>query len=74
VPLYTYKCRNCGIKEDFLKSIGDSTEPLCPKCCYNPNLQGKDEKMHRVFLSVGKPQFKGKGFYETDYKTKEKPK
>ena len=29
--------------------------------------------MERVFGSVGKPQFKGKGFYETDYKTKDKP-
>ena len=30
------------------------------------------EKMTRVISSVGKPQFKGSGFYETDYK--EKPK
>jgi predicted nucleic acid-binding Zn ribbon protein len=29
--------------------------------------------MERVFSNVGKPQFKGDGFYETDYKTKEKP-
>ena len=72
MPLYTYKCNTCGLKEDFLKSIEDSIEQLCPKCCYNPNLQGKDEKMTRVISSVGKPQFKGSGFYETDYK--EKPK
>ena len=29
--------------------------------------------MKRVFGDTGKPQFKGSGFYETDYK-KEKPK
>jgi predicted nucleic acid-binding Zn ribbon protein len=29
--------------------------------------------MKRVFSNVGKPQFKGSGFYETDYKTKDKP-
>ncbi len=72
MALYTYKCRTCGMKEDFLKTMEDSEEPLCPKCCYNPNLDGKDEKMFRVFSNVGKPQFKGSGFYETDYK--EKPK
>ena len=72
MPLYTYKCRTCDLKEDFIKNIEDSNEPLCPKCCYNPNLQGKDEKMKRLFSSVGKPQFKGSGFYETDYKDKPK--
>jgi len=72
VPIYTYKCNTCGLKEDFLKTIEDSEAQLCPKCCYNPNLDGDDEKMTRVFTNVGKPKFKGKGFYETDYK--EKPK
>ena len=70
MPLYTYKCRTCGMKEDFLKTVEDSKDPLCPKCCYNPNIQGDDEKMFRVFTNVGKPQFKGSGFYETDYKDK----
>jgi predicted nucleic acid-binding Zn ribbon protein len=28
--------------------------------------------MKRVFKSTGKPQFKGSGFYETDYKDKSK--
>jgi len=72
MPFYTFKCRNCGLREEFLKSIGDTKEPLCPKCCYNPDVDGDDERMTRVFGKVGKPQFKGKGFYETDYK--EKPK
>jgi predicted nucleic acid-binding Zn ribbon protein len=27
-------------------------------------------EMKRVFTDVGKPQFKGSGFYETDYKRK----
>ena len=29
-------------------------------------------KMTRVFGDTGKPQFKGSGFYETDYKKKSK--
>jgi predicted nucleic acid-binding Zn ribbon protein len=31
----------------------------------------KKFQMERVFGSVGKPQFKGSGFYETDYKKKD---
>ena len=70
MPIYTYKCNTCGLEEDFMKSIKDSDFQLCPKCCYDPNIQGDDEKMTRVFTNVGKPQFKGSGFYETDYKGK----
>ena len=70
MPIYTYKCNTCELKEDFMKSIEDSKVQLCPKCSYDPNIQGDDEKMTRVFTNVGKPQFKGSGFYETDYKGK----
>ena len=30
-------------------------------------------EMERIFGDTGKPQFKGSGFYETDYKPKSKP-
>ena len=70
MPIYTYKCNTCGLKEDFMKSMEDFKVQLCPKCSYDPNIQGDDEKMTRVFMNVGKPQFKGSGFYETDYKGK----
>ncbi len=70
MPIYTYKCNTCGLKEDFMKSMGDFKVQLCPKCSYDPNIQGDDEKMTRIFINVGKPQFKGSGFYETDYKGK----
>ena len=70
MPIYTYKCNTCGLKEDFMKSMEDFKVQLCPKCSYDPNIQGDDEKMTRIFINVGKPQFKGSGFYETDYKDK----
>ena len=44
MPFYTYKCNTCGLEKDFLKSMGDSKTQLCPKCCYNPNVNGDDEK------------------------------
>ena len=70
MPIYTYKCRTCKMEEDYLKNIQDSEEPLCPKCCYNTDANGCEERMKRIFTSVGKPKFKGSGFYETDYKDK----
>ena len=70
MPIYTYKCNTCGLKEDFMKSMEDFKVQLCPKCSYDPNIKGDDEKMTRIFINVGKPQFKGSGFYETDYKDK----
>ena len=58
MPLYTYKCRTCDLKEDFIKNIEDSNEPLCPKCCYDPNLQGDNEKMTRIYKPNAKPASK----------------
>ena len=68
MPFYTFKCRTCGDEQEELRKIGDDKEPLCPRCCYNPEAQGKYEKMKRLIGNVGKPNFKGSGFYETDYK------
>ena len=45
MPFYSYKCNTCGLEKDFLKSMGDSKGQLCPKCSYNPNIQGDDEKL-----------------------------
>jgi len=70
MPFYTFKCRTCNLEQEEMRSMSDVKEPLCPICCYNPNVNGDDEKMTRVFTNVGKPQFKGSGFYETDYKGK----
>ena len=53
-----------------MRSMNDFKEPLCPTCCYNPELQNKQERMKKILVSVGKPKFNGDGFYETDYKGK----
>ena len=42
MPFYTYKCNTCGLEEDFLKSMNDSKSQLCPKCMYDPYVQGDD--------------------------------
>ena len=73
MPFYTFKCRTCNIEREEMRSMGDFKEPLCPTCCYNPEAQGKYERMKKIVANVGKPQFKGSGFYETDYKKKVRP-
>ena len=70
MPFYTFKCRTCELEKEEIRTMGDFKEPLCPKCAFNPDAQGKYELMKKVVSNVGKPHFKGKGFYETDYKRK----
>ena len=70
MPFYTFKCRKCDLKETYMRKMGDFKEPLCPKCAYDPHVQGIHELMEKVVSDVAKPQFKGSGFYETDYKRK----
>ena len=55
MPFYTYKCNTCGLEKDFLKSMNDSKSQLCPTCCYDPNIQGDDEKMTRIYKPTARP-------------------
>ena len=82
MPYYTFKCPNCNIKIDILQDM-KSPNPKCEDCarCGCNRADGtcgcggkmNSQEMKRVFSNVGKPQFKGSGFYETDYKKKDKP-
>lgn len=58
MPLYEYSCKNCGTIE-VRQSISDEPLKKCPTC---------KEKVERLISVTGQPQFKGKGFYQTDYK------
>lgn len=66
MPFYTYKCPSCNKELELLQSMNEPP-PICERCViascgvYIP-------EMERVFKSNSKPQFKGSGFYETDYK------
>lgn len=58
MPLYEFKCKSCGKKMEELRKVGDFTPPSCSVC-------GQEtEKM----MSTGSFEFKGPGFYSTDYK------
>jgi putative FmdB family regulatory protein len=58
MPIYEYKCSKCGKTFEALQSI--SAAPIA-KCIY---CQGKTKKI----VSLSSFQFKGNGWYITDYK------
>jgi putative FmdB family regulatory protein len=58
MPIYEYRCLKCGKTFEALQSI--AAHPIT-KCIY---CQGKTKKM----VSLSSFQFKGNGWYITDYK------
>ena len=57
MPLYEYKCVKCGHRFEKIESVSASTTKKCPKC------GAKAERM----ASAPAIQFKGSGWYVTDY-------
>jgi putative FmdB family regulatory protein len=58
MPIYEYRCLQCGKTFEALQHI--AAKPIA-KCIY---CQGKTKKI----VSLSSFQFKGKGWYITDYK------
>ena len=59
MPLYEYECPTCG-RFELIKKFSDEPVTTCPTC-------GKDVKK---LLSSPAIQFKGSGWYITDYARK----
>jgi putative FmdB family regulatory protein len=60
MPLYEYECDNCGHRFEVIQKFSDDPVTQCPKC------QGPVRKL----LSSPAIQFKGSGWYITDYAKK----
>ncbi len=60
MPLYEYECKQCGHRFERIVKFSDPPEKVCPKC------GGEVEQM----LSAPAVQFKGAGWYVTDYAKK----
>src|SRR5580698_4974099 len=60
VPLYEYRCKACGHQFEKIQSFSAPEEKVCPVC------GGEVEKL----LSAPAVQFKGSGWYVTDYAAK----
>lgn len=63
VPIYEYACKKCDHRTEALQKINDEPLVKCPEC-------GEPEL--RRLLSAPRFRLKGDGWYETDFKKKEK--
>jgi putative FmdB family regulatory protein len=57
MPLYEYECQKCGKRTEVLQRFAEAPLTVCPTC-------GGDLKK---LLSAPAVQFKGSGWYVTDY-------
>src|SRR5947208_5840652 len=60
MPLYEYQCQKCGHRFERIQLFSDKMVKKCPEC------GGQVEQM----ISAPAVQFKGSGWYVTDYAKK----
>jgi putative FmdB family regulatory protein len=63
VPLYEYECEACGQRFEVIQKFSDQPVDVCRRCAKGPV---------RRLLSSPAIQFKGSGWYITDYAQKGK--
>jgi putative FmdB family regulatory protein len=63
MPTYVYECERCHHRFELFQGIADPPRQRCPRC------RGK---VRRLLSTGGGLVFRGSGFYETDYKRKER--
>ena len=61
MPLYEYECDSCGHRFEVIQKFSDALADTCPVC---------GAKVHKLFSSPA-IQFKGTGWYITDYAKKD---
>ena len=64
MPLYEYQCEACGERFEKIRKFSDPPLEVCAKCGKGPV---------RKLLSSPAIQFKGSGWYITDYAKKSSP-
>jgi len=62
MPIYEYKCLKCKARLEVMQKVSDPPKEKCPQC------GGHLKKI----ISSPALQFRGDGFYITDYVKKEK--
>lgn len=59
MPIYAYKCSDCGFEQDVMQKVSDAPLTDCPAC-------GKPTFTKQ--LTAAGFQLKGSGWYATDFK------
>ncbi|MCJ7625696.1 MAG: zinc ribbon domain-containing protein [Anaerolineaceae bacterium] len=57
MPIYTYRCEECGVQFERSQKFSDAPLTRCPEC--------NKKALRKVYTPVG-IVFKGSGFYATD--------
>ena len=60
MPIYDYKCSNCGHQFELIQKFSDQPAEICPQC---------SKKSVQKLVSAPSFRLKGGGWYETDFKT-----
>jgi putative FmdB family regulatory protein len=60
MPIYTYRCENCGVQFERNQKFSDAPLAWCPECA--------KKTLRKVYTPVG-IVFKGSGFYATDHRS-----
>jgi len=63
MPTYDYRCNACEHEFELFQSMSEGVKKKCPEC-------GK-LKLERLIGTGSALIFKGSGFYETDYRSKD---
>ncbi|GAA5157998.1 zinc ribbon domain-containing protein [Viridibacterium curvum] len=59
MPIYEYRCADCGVSKDHLQKVSDAPIDTCPAC---------GSKAYSKALTAAGFQLKGSGWYATDFK------
>lgn len=59
MPIYEYRCAECGFQKEYLQKVSDAPLKDCPEC-------GKPA--FNKLLSAAGIQLKGSGWYVTDFR------
>ena|SRR6185436_392003 len=59
MPIYEYRCSQCGFQNEYLQRLSEPPHTKCPKC-------GK--KTFKKMVTAAGFQLKGTGWYATDFK------
>lgn len=65
MPIYEYRCTDCGFQKEYIQKMSDAPLSFCPEC-------GKET--FGKMLSAAGFQLKGGGWYQTDFKGGSRPK
>ena len=59
MPIYEYRCSNCGHQQDYLQKVSDPVMTMCPAC---------GQETYSKQVTAAGFQLKGSGWYATDFK------